>query len=327
MTTTLTTFGATSTTDEVLAGYDLRGLRVLVTGVSAGLGIETARALVAHGATVVGTARDLAKAQRATARVRADASMGGGEFSIVELDLASFASARACADALVADGRAFDLVIANAGVMATPFGMTFDGFETQVATNHLGHFLLVNRIARLMRAGSRLVMLSSAGHRYGDVDLDDPNFKRLPYEAWHAYGRSKTANILFAVEFDRRHRHAGIRATALHPGGIETELGRHAFKEPGELRAKVADLNAQRKAAGHAPLELKTVPQGAATSVWAGIVAEPGAVGGRYCEDCHVAEIVDASAVIGGGVMGYALDAEQAKALWARSEAWVGERF
>ena len=149
-------FGATSTTDDVLAGIDLSGKRVLVTGVSAGLGVETARALVAHGAHVVGAARDLAKAERATAGVRAQAANGGG-FELVELDLASLESVRACADALVADGRPFDVVIANAGVMRTPFGHTADGFETQFGTNHLGHFVLVNRIASLIAPGGRLV--------------------------------------------------------------------------------------------------------------------------------------------------------------------------
>jgi NAD(P)-dependent dehydrogenase (short-subunit alcohol dehydrogenase family) len=216
------TFGATSTTDEMLEGVSLSGKRVLVTGVSAGLGVETARALAAHGAEVTGAARDLSKAKAATARVRADAN--GGGLKLVELDLASLASVRACADALLADGQTFDLVIANAGVMACPFGKTADGFETQFGTNHLGHFVLVNRIASLMKPGSRLVNLSSAGHRRSDVDLDDPNFERTPYAELIAYGRSKTANILFAVEFDRRHKANGIRATAVHPGAIETEL-------------------------------------------------------------------------------------------------------
>ena len=204
-------FDATSTTDEVLEGTDLRKMRVLVTGVSAGLGVETARALARRGARVVGAARDLAKAERATAQVRADAEVGGGSLELVELDLASLASIRACADALTARDEPFDLVIANAGVMATPFGHTADGFETQFGTNHLGHFLLVNRIAPLMRPGARLVSLSSSGHRFGDVDLDDPNFERTPYEPFVGYGRSKTANILFAVEFDRRHRSRGVR--------------------------------------------------------------------------------------------------------------------
>ena len=177
------TFGATSTTDEVLDGVSLSGKRALVTGVSAGLGVETARALVAHGAEVVGAARDLNKAKAATAAVKA-AAANGGKFEIVELDLASLVSVRACADALLADGKPFDLVIANAGVMATPFGKTADGFETQFGTNHLGHFVLVNRIASLMKPGSRLVNLSSAGHRYSDVDLADPNFERVAYDPW-----------------------------------------------------------------------------------------------------------------------------------------------
>jgi NAD(P)-dependent dehydrogenase (short-subunit alcohol dehydrogenase family) len=145
-------FGATSTTDDVLAGRDLRGKRVLVTGVSAGLGVETARALAAHGARVVGAARDLAKAERATAQVRADAA-NGGRLDLVELDLASLASVRACAAKQLEAGEPFDLVIANAGVMATPYGRTVDGFETQFGTNHLGHFVLVNRIAALLRTG------------------------------------------------------------------------------------------------------------------------------------------------------------------------------
>ena len=183
------TFGETSTTDEVLEGVDLSGKRVLVTGVSAGLGVETARALVAHGAEVVGAARDLDKARAATDRVRAEAGRGGG-LELVALDLASLASVRACADRLVADGRPFDLVIANAGVMACPFGKTADGFERQFGTNHLGHFVLVNRIASLMKPGSRLVNLSSAGHRISDVDLDDPNFERTPYSEWIGYGLS-----------------------------------------------------------------------------------------------------------------------------------------
>src|SRR5580700_1157852 len=263
-------FGATSTTDDVLAGSDLSGKRVLVTGVSAGLGVETARALAAHGAQVVGAARDLTKAERATNEVRTQAANGGG-FELVELDLASLGSVRACADALLADGRPLDAVIANAGVMRTPFGHTVDGFETQFGTNHLGHFVLVNRIASLIAPGGRLVNVSSSGHRYSDVDLDDPNFAKTPYEPIVAYGRSKTANILFAVEFDRRHRARGVRATALHPGGIKTELGRHM--QPDELDNLVAQINAQLAANGQPPFQWKTIPQGAATSVWAAFVA------------------------------------------------------
>jgi NAD(P)-dependent dehydrogenase (short-subunit alcohol dehydrogenase family) len=318
------TFDATSTTDEALEGVDLSGKRALVTGVSAGLGVETARALAAHGAEVVGAARDLAKAKAATAAVRADAANGGG-LELIQLDLASLDSVRACADALVDDGQGFDLVIANAGVMATPFGKTADGFETQFGTNHLGHFVLVNRIASLMKPGARLVNLSSAGHQISDVDLDDPNFDRAPYNAWEGYGRSKTANILFAVEFDRRHKASGLSATAVHPGAIRTELSRYldadAQRELTEIMAKVAQLP------GAKPIAYKSVPQGAATSVWAAAVAKADAVGGRYCEDCHVAEIVDAPGFTFAGVRPYALNPERAKALWAKSEELVGERF
>jgi NAD(P)-dependent dehydrogenase (short-subunit alcohol dehydrogenase family) len=318
-------FGATSTTDDVLSGKDLSGKRVLVTGVSAGLGVETARALAAHGAHVVGAARDLAKAERATAEVRARAANGGG-LELVELDLASLESVRACADALVADGRPFDAVIANAGVMRTPFGHTAEGFETQFGTNHLGHFVLVNRIAALIAPSGRLVSVASSGHRYSDVDLDHPNFERIPYDPMIAYGRSKTANILFAVEFDRRHKARGVRATALHPGGIKTELGRHM--EPDQLDSLVAQINAQLAAEGQPLFQWKTIPQGAATSVWAAFVAPAEDVGGRYCENCQVSQITEGLiSPVSPGVRPYALDPERAKALWAKSEEMVGERF
>jgi NAD(P)-dependent dehydrogenase (short-subunit alcohol dehydrogenase family) len=315
-------FGAESTTDEVLAGVNLSGKRILVTGVSAGLGVETARALASHGAQVVGAARDLDKALGATGEVRAQAANGGG-LELVELDLASLASVRACADALVAAGKPFDVVIANAGVMACPKGATADGFETQFGTNHLGHFVLVNRVASLLKPGARLVNLSSAGHRFSNVDLDDPNFERTPYAEFVAYGRSKTANILFAVEFDRRHKAGGVRATAVHPGVIHTELGRHMAPEVVQAMAAAA---AAATPAGAPGFRFKTIPQGAATSVWAGVVAAADAVGGHYCEDCHVAELVDGDEAR-DGVRAYALDPDHAKALWAKSEEMVGERF
>jgi NAD(P)-dependent dehydrogenase (short-subunit alcohol dehydrogenase family) len=310
-------FGATSTTDDVLRGVDLTGKRALVTGVSAGLGVETARALAAHGAQVTGAARDLDKARQATA--------GIPNLELIELDLANLASVRAAADRLVADGRPFDLLINNAGVMATPFGKTADGFETQFGTNHLGHFLFTNRIASLLKPGARVVELSSAGHRFSDVNLEDPNFETTEYTPFGAYGRSKTANVLFAVEFDRRHKDRGVRATAVHPGGIQTELGR--YMTPEVLQQMAASLEAAQKAAGSQPFEWKTIPQGAATSVWAGVTADAADVGGRYCEDCHVAEVKDGDELMRGGIRPYAIDPERAKALWALSEKMVGETF
>ena len=322
------TFDASSTTDDVLSGIDLRGERILVTGVSAGIGIETARALAAHGAHVVGTARDIAKAESATAQVRQDAASGGGRFEIVALDLANLASVRGCASALLARKEPFDVVIANAGVMATPFGHTADGFETQIGTNHLGHFVLVNRIAPLIREGGRLVNLSSAGHRYANVDLEDPNFERTPYHPFVAYGRSKTANILFAVAFDQRHRGRGVRAAAVHPGGIRTELNRHM--DAAALGQIIEQMNKQLAAEGKPPFQYKSVAQGAATSVWTAILGSPQEIGGRYCENCHVGQVVADNVTISAvseGVRGYALDARNAEALWKKSEELVGETF
>jgi NAD(P)-dependent dehydrogenase (short-subunit alcohol dehydrogenase family) len=322
-------FSATSTTEEVLSGINLQGKRILVTGASAGLGVETARSLAAHGAQVVGAARDLAKAETATVQVRKDAAAAnGGSFTLVELDLGNLASVRACTDELLAKAEPFDVVIANAGVMATPFENTVDGFETQFGTNHLGHFVLVNRIAPLIRSGGRLVNLSSSGHRFSNVDLEDPNFVRTPYEPFVAYGRSKTANILFAVAFDERHRKNGIRAAAVHPGAIQTELARHM--DPSQMQALIDQINKQLAAEGKHPFKFKTIPQGAATSAWAGVVAPADEIGGRYCENCHVSHIVPDDVPItpvSEGVRGYALDPSTAAALWKKSEELVGESF
>ena len=321
-------FGATSTTEDVLTGINLKGKRILVTGVSAGIGVETARSLVAHSAHVVGAARDLAKAESATAEVRAAAEANGGSFELLELDLASLASARAAADKLLAAGKHFDVIIANAGVMATPFGHTADGFETQFGTNHLGHFVFVNRIASLLNPGGRLINLASSGHRFSNVNLEDPNFETTPYEPFLAYGRSKTANILFAVEFDRRHKARNIRAAAVHAGGIQTELGRHM--DHSSIEAMIEQMNKQEVAQGNPPFEWKTIPQGAATSVWAAVTAPADEIGGKYCENCHVGHLVAddvAISAISEGVRGYALDPTNASALWKKSEEMVGETF
>lgn len=310
------TFGAKSTTDEVLDGIGLTGKRYLVTGVSSGIGVETARALIAHGAQVVGTARNLDKARAATDKA-------GFNVDLLAVDLADLTSVRAAADKLVADGFLFDGVIANAGVMATPFGHTTEGFETQFGTNHLGHFVLVNRIASLIRGGGRLVTVSSNGHRWADVDLADPNFENRTYDPWVSYGGSKTAVILFAVEFDRRHRGRGIRATSLMPGVSHTNLAQHLSQD--ELAVLGKRIATELASAGQA-FEFKTIPQVAATSVWAAVVADGDSVGGRYCQDCQVAPVDDAPG-IRIGVMSYALDPERAKLLWAKSEELVGEHF
>jgi NAD(P)-dependent dehydrogenase (short-subunit alcohol dehydrogenase family) len=323
------TFGAASTTDEVLSGIDLKGKRILVTGVSAGIGVETARTLTAHGAHVIGAARNLKKAESATAQVRKDAAANGGSFELIELDLGNLKSVRAAADKLIAKGEPLDIIIANAGVMATPFGHTADGFETQFGTNHLGHFVFVNRIVPLLRAGGRLVNVSSSGHRFSDVNLDDPGFERTPYDPYVAYGRSKTANILFAVEFDNRYRDRGIRAAAVHPGIIKTELARHT--DLALIEKRIQQINESLKAEGKGPLQWKSLEQGAATSVWAAVTADAAEVGGKYGEDCHVAkpmrDTVENIAAVSEGVRAYALDPANAAALWKKSEQLVGESF
>lgn len=317
-------FGAHSTTEEVLAGIDLTGKRIVVTGVSSGLGVETSRALVARGATVIATARDLAKAEAALRDAREEASRSGGALELLALDLASFDSVRSFTDLLVSKGEKLDIIISNAGVMAPPFGRTQDGIETQFAVNHLAPFLLINRLAPLLNPGGRVVVVASSGHRSSDVDLDDPNFDHTAYDPWAGYGRSKTAAILFAVEFDRRHKAERIRAVAVHPGGIATDLSRHM--SPDAFEPMMARVNEAHAKAGLPPFQLKSIPQGAATSVWAAAVADADIVGGRYCEDCNVATVRDEPDML-GGVRSYAIDAGRARALWAKSEEMVGERF
>ena len=212
-----TSFDGRSTTEDVLAGIDLSGTSVLVTGVSSGLGLETARAAATHGA-------DRGRDRPATSTRRAAALEPHDDLDIevVACELASLASVRAAADALVSRGEAFDVVIANAGVMNCPFGQTADGFETHFGTNHLGHFVLVNRIAPLIRDGGRVISLTSLAHHAADIDLDDPGFETESYSPFLAYGRSKTATVLFAVELDRRLRSKGVRGIAVQPGGIRT---------------------------------------------------------------------------------------------------------
>ncbi|MGM0704255.1 MAG: SDR family NAD(P)-dependent oxidoreductase [Pseudomonadota bacterium] len=316
------TLGAKMTAEEMLTGIDLAGRRYLITGVSSGIGLETARALATKGANVVGTVRDITRAEAATASVRDAAAQGAGNLETIELDLASLQSVRTCADRLLADGQPFDAIIANAGVMATPFRQTVDGFESQFATNYLGHFALLTRVEPLLAKNGRVVILSSQAHRVADVDLDDPNFERQAYDPFIAYGRSKTATSLFAVEFDRRYRSHGIRAASVMPGNSMTDLARHF--SPEALQGLFETVGKARAEAGLPPAELKEVSQAAATSVWAAVVADKNEIGGRYLEDCAVAPTDDTPNPFADGVRSYALDADRARQLWAKSEEWVG---
>jgi NAD(P)-dependent dehydrogenase (short-subunit alcohol dehydrogenase family) len=310
-------FGHDTTTDEVLEGIDLSGRLALVTGGSAGLGAETARALASKGAHVVLTARNPEKGEAVAKSIRE--STGNPHVEVEELDLASLASIRAFAERFLGKHDALPLLIDNAGVMACPFERTADGFELQFGTNHLGHFVLTGLLApALLRAApARVVALSSRGHQQSPVVFDDISFERRPYDKWLAYGQSKTANVLFAVELERRLGERGVHAYAVHPGVIQTELSRHMSPEDFEhIR--------QRQPAGR--MRLKSVEAGAATSVYAATAPELEGRGGLYLEDCHVAEIDDAEGS-GGGVRSYAVDPEAAKRLWSVSEEMVGQTF
>lgn len=316
-------FGFSSTADEVLAGKDLSGRTILVTGGYSGLGKETARALAAKGAALIIAGRD---ATRLAAAADEIAEQTGAKVDTLTVDLASLASIRAAgAEARERLGH-IDVLINNAGVMAAPLGHTADGFETQFGTNHLGHFLLTKELMPLIRQGSRqrIVNLSSRGHHLDAVHFDDPNFERRDYDKWKAYGQSKTANILFAVGLEDRFGAAGIHAYALHPGGIQTNLGRHMTDED---RAWM--MARFKKSAGENPAEeqqgFKTIPQGAATTCWVATAEELEGRGGLYAEDCHIAEVDDTSSR--GGVRSYALDKGNADRLWALSEELVGETF
>lgn len=315
----MTTFGAQSTADEVLAGVDLSGQTVFITGGASGLGLETARAMAARGARVVLAARDPARLEAAAEAIRA--RVPGAAVETIEVDLASLASVRACGEEAVRRFPAIDLLINNAGVMACPQGQTADGFELQFGTNHLGHFLLTKHLLPLVEAGRgrRIVNLSSRAHHRDRVHLDDPNFRTRAYDKWASYGQSKTANVLFAVALQRRLADRGIDVFAVHPGGINTNLGRHLSEQD------VADLIAiSRKNAG-GNFAFKTVEQGAATTCWAATAPELAGQGGAYCEDCHVAAVDDQA--MDGGVRSYAVDPDMAERLWTLSEDLVGERF
>ena len=309
-------FGASSTTDEVLEGIDLTGRHALVTGASAGLGVETTRALAAHGASVTMAVRDPAKGSAAADAVRA--AVPDADLELRELDLASLASVRRFVEAFGRERTSLDLLIGNAGIMACPQGTTVDGFELQLGTNHLGHFLLARELLPLLQAAtaSRTVLLSSSGHRLSDIDLDDPGFDRTPYDPWLAYGRSKTANALCAVALHERLAGHGGQAMAVHPGFIVTELGRHLTRDSYQALQ-------DRLSAATVPPVRKTVEQGAATTVWAATAPDLAGAAPWYYEDCGRAELTedpDASA----GVRPYAVDPERAEALWSWSEQAVG---
>jgi NAD(P)-dependent dehydrogenase (short-subunit alcohol dehydrogenase family) len=308
-------FGARTTAKEALGGADLQGKVAIVTGGHAGLGLETTRVLSNAGATVVVGSRDPRKAQMAVAKMK--------NVEVGELDLASPASIDLFASEFLISNRALDLLINNAGVMATPLTRDERGYELQFSTNHLGHFQLTARLwPALKRSGdARVVALSSRGHARGGVDLSDPNFNKRPYDKWAAYGQSKSANSLFAVELDKRGQKDGVRAFAVHPGGILTDLLKYMTHEElsayGIYRengvAKIPDVT-------KVPERFKTIEEGAATTIWCAVSPQLNGKGGVYCEDCDIAAMVPADSKFLSGVRPWAVDKVAAEALWSLSE-------
>ena len=325
------TFNATTTTDEVLEGIDQSGKRVVITGASSGLGEESARAMSAKGASITMAARNAEKNEAAASRIRE--KVPGADLELRTLDLAELASVRAFAKDLLADHDHIDLLLNNAGVMVCPYGTTADGFEMQLGTNHIGHFLLTGLLAPALIAapGARVVALSSGAHGIADIDYDDPMFERREYNPWDAYGQSKTANALFAFELDRRLCNQGVNAFAVHPGMIMTELARHMTAEVmAQMTERIQDDAGsdptESSSEPNAPaMTFKSLEAGAATQVWAATAPELAEHGGAYLGDCQLG--IEGGDMRVRGVEAYARDPESAARLWKASEGWVGQSF
>jgi len=299
-------FGAQSTAAEVADGIDLSGKLAVITGGYSGVGIETTRALVSAGASVVVPAR---RPDHARAELEGVENVEVGELQLDDQD-----SVRAFAERF---DRPIDLLINNAGVMASPLFRVGPGWEGQFATNHLGHFTLTNLLWPQLNEGARVVELTSAAHRITGIRWDDMQFDRDPYDKWQAYGQSKTANSLFALQLDQLGQDQGIRAFAVHPGGIMTPLQRHLSREEMQASGWIDED-------GKVLVEFKTPEQGAATTVWAATSPQLEGMGGVYCADCDIADVVESIQPGGGGVMAHAVDPDQAARLWEVSANLTG---
>jgi len=297
-------FGAATTAANVLEGLDLANVTAMVTGGHSGLGLETTRALAGAGAQVIVAARDLDRARSKVA--------GMENVATARLDLADLASVRDFSERFLATGRHLDILIGSAGVMACPETRVGSGWEAQFATNHLGHYALVNLLWPALQGGARVVSVSSAGHHQSGIRWDDVQFVN-GYDKWLAYGQSKTANALFAVHLDRLGQNSGVRAFSLHPGKIFTPLQRHLTRDE-MIAAGWLDPNGNP-----ADPTFKTTQQGAATQVWAATSAQLNGIGGVYCEDCDVAVLNEGEFPPFTGVLPYAVDPEQAERLWELS--------
>lgn len=310
-----TAIGARPEAAEVLAGLDLSDKTAMVTGGYSGIGLETVKALVDAGAHVHVPARDVARAQHALNGI-IDADHVG------PMDLGDLNSVTKCADDFLARHQKLDILIGNAGVMACPLAHTAQGFESQIGINHFGHFMLANRLMPALKAaqGARIVMLSSTAHRIAGIDFDDMHFVTRPYDKWVSYGQSKSAKSLLAVELDRRGKADGIRAFAVHPGGIFTPLQRHL---PNEEMVALGWKKQDGTPSDMAAAGFKSPSVGASTSLWAATSAKLDGLGGVYCEDCNIAEAVTADAEGYTGVRPWAVDDAIAAQLWDETEKQI----
>lgn len=309
-------FGAHSTASEVVAGLDLQGKTVLITGGSTGIGYTTAQTLLSVHAEVIIAGRSQAKGEQAVQALQA--AYPGSQVHFLSLDLGSLAAVRQTAERFFARWNRLDVLINNAAIMATPLGYTPDGFEQQFATNFLGPFLLTKLLLLALReaAPARVVILTSGTHRASDIHFDDIQYQHRPYDKWEAYGQSKTADALFAVALTRHFGEQHIMANAVNPGGIRTGL-QEQYLTPEEIRARYYDTE------GNLLPGFKTPEQGAATTVWAGVAPELEGIGGLYLEDCHQALPYDPALSTLHGYLPYALDAEHAEQLWSIAEQLV----
>lgn len=311
-------FNSLSTASEVIKGIDLTGKIAIVTGGNTGIGLETVKALAGAGATVIVAARDVEKANR---------NLIGIENTEVEaLDLADPKSIDEFAEKFLDSNRPLHLLINNAGIMWVPLRRTSNGIESQLATNYLAQFQLTAKLWSALKNanGARVVNVSSQGHQFGDFNFDDPNFFNREYETLQAYGQSKTASNLFALELDQRAKQHNVRAYSLHPGSIGgTELAREA---PLELFIKMGLCDEEGNIRPEVAASLKTIPQGAATTVWCAVSPKLNNIGGVYCEDSEIASIA-ISDTITPGVKTYSLDQTNAERLWTLSEEMTGIKF
>lgn len=307
------TLNAESSADEVSEGINLSGKYAIVTGASGGLGAETARVLAHRGATTILASRDLARTTAMAAKIAAET--GNSAVRAVQLDLADQNSVRSAARDILSGTERIDILVNNAGIMACPYSTTVQGLESQFGVNHIGHFLLTGLLLPALKRAraARVVVLSSGAHKMADVDLDDPNWQQRDYQEWQAYGAAKSANALFALEFNRRFAVMGITANAVHPGMILTDLGRH--------------LNHELASAVLTPeISLKSIPQGAATSVWAATSPALEGKGGLYLEDCRIGQPCSPELPY-SGYLPHIMDGEKARQLWQLSEQLVGQEF